>query len=70
MTTTMTITTLVEPVTSRRLGHETRRNSIKTSWKNSRTFLSASIRVYVSSRLSGRAGGIRTPIPRIWSPVL
>ena len=47
----MTITTLVEPVTSRRVGHETRRNSTKTSWKNSRTFLSASIRVYVSSRL-------------------
>ena len=45
---TMTITTLVEPVTSRRLGHETRRNSTRTSWKNSRTFLSASIRVYVS----------------------
>ena len=39
----MTITTLVEPVTSLRVGHETRRNSIKTSWKNSRTFLSASI---------------------------
>src|SRR4030095_10288966 len=63
-----TSTTAVDAATSCRLGQFTRLNSAVTSWKNSRN----RVRNSIPSRFSrsGRRGGIRTPIPRIWSPVL
>src|SRR6266853_860715 len=67
-TNTTTSTTAVEAATSWRLGQFTRRNSPATSSKNSFTRFRNSMPSRFSQ--SGRRGGIRTPIPRIWSPVL
>src|SRR5690349_1729736 len=68
-TNTTTRTTAVEAATSWRLGQFTRRNSPATSSKNSFTRFRNSM-LSRDSRQSGRRGGIRTPIPWIWSPVL
>src|SRR6185295_15213890 len=67
-TNTTTSTTAVEAATSWRLGQFTRRNSPATSSKNSFNRFRNSMPSRFS--LSGRRGGIRNPIPRIWSPVL
>src|SRR5207244_9337163 len=69
-TTVTTITTTVELISSCRLGQVTLRNSAMTSPKNSFARLKNSIVVRSCSPMSGRGGGIRTTIPRIWSPVL
>src|SRR2546428_8308152 len=72
ITTVTVITTTVELISSCRLGQVTLRNSARTSPKNS----CARFRTPMSSQpcpsisIHGRGGGIRTPIPRIWSPVL
>src|SRR4030095_12435364 len=69
-TTTVTvITTTVELISSCRLGHVTLRNSAMTSRTNS----CARLRKSITSPLhptDGGGGGIRPPLPRIWSPVL
>lgn len=79
MSKTETITATVDAIVSFLAGQETFLISPQDSLENCWNFLNCSIgsNIFFFALLfavgpeeSGRPGGIRTPIPRIWSPVL